>query len=196
RASGEYLHSIAYVKQDWAMGIDEKGRPMRAPGKLPTPEGNKVYPQVTGGTNWNSPSFSPETGLMYVAVREGASVYSTGEAEYRPGTRFQGSFFDNKATEPDWWGAVRALDVLTGEKRWEHKLLLAPMAGVMATAGGLVFTGTEDGYFMALDARTGKDLWHMNLGGRVIAGPMSYSSRGRQHVAIAAGGALFALALP
>ena len=102
-----------------------------------------------------------------------------------------GGFFNDEQVMDDWYGAVRALDPLTGEMKWEHRLFRPPWAGLLSTAGGLIFAGTEDGYFKALDARTGAELWHMNLGGRVIASPMSFGVDGEQRIAIAAGSALF-----
>jgi alcohol dehydrogenase (cytochrome c) len=195
RATGEFLHGKAYVKQTWARGLDDRGRPMRLPNTLPTPEGNHVYPQVAGGTNWMSPAFNPLTGLLYVPVREGGSLYYKGDADYKPGRRFQGGFFNNENVSHDWYGAVRALDPLTGDTKWEHRLLLPPWAGVVSTAGGVVFAGTEDGYFKGLDASSGKELWHANLGGRVIASPISFEVKGRQRIAIAAGSALFVFGL-
>ncbi len=195
RATGEFLHGKAYVKQTWAKGLDDRGRPLRLPGTFPTAEGTHVYPQVAGGTNWMSPAFNPSTGLLYVPVREGGSLYYQGEADYKPGRRFQGGYFNNEKVAGDWYGAVRALDPLTGDTKWEHRLGIPPWAGLMSTAGGLVFAGTEDGYFKALDAQTGRELWHANLGGRVIANPMSFAVNGRQRVAIAAGSALFVFGL-
>lgn len=195
RGTGEFLHGKAYVKQTWAKGLDDRGRPIRLPNTLPTAEGTHVYPQVAGGTNWMSPAYSPQTGLFYVPVREGGSLYFKGEADYKPGRRFQGGFFNNEQVAGDWYGAVRALDPLTGDAKWEHRLGVPPWAGLLSTAGGLVFAGTEDGYFKALDAASGRELWHTNLGGRVIANPMSFAIGSRQHVAIAAGSALFAFGL-
>ena len=148
-----------------------------------------------GATNWMSPSYSPKTGLFYVPVREGSALYFQGEALYRPGARYQGGFFNEDRVMEDWYGAVRALDPVTGEVKWEHRLFRPPWAGVMSTAGGVVFAGTEDGYFKALDAGTGKEVWHINLGGRVIASPMSFAVGGEQRVAIAAGSGLFVFGL-
>ena len=94
RATGEFLHAKAFVKQTWAKEIDAYGRPVRMPDTKPTAKGTRVYPMVSGGTNWMSPSYSQETGLFYVPVREGSSLYFQGEALYRPGARYQGGFFD------------------------------------------------------------------------------------------------------
>ena len=91
---------------------------------------------------------------------------------------------------------MRALDPLTGKLAWEHKMFRPAWAGLVSTAGGLVFAGSEEGYFKALDAKTGKELRYINLGGRIAASPMTYLSKGRQHVVIASGGGLFVLALP
>ncbi|MSV28348.1 MAG: PQQ-dependent dehydrogenase, methanol/ethanol family [Bryobacterales bacterium] len=196
RATGEFLHASPFVKQTWAKEIDGKtGRPARLPGTLPSAQGTRVYPQVAGGTNWMSPAYNPGTGLFYVAVREGSSLYYQGEALYKPGARYQGGFFNNERVMEDWYGAVRALDPATGALRWEHRLFQPPWAGVLSTAGGVVFAGTEDGYFKALDAMSGREVWHLNLGGRVIASPMSFAVKGVQRVAIAAGSSLFVLGL-
>ena len=90
---------------------------------------------------------------------------------------------------------MRALDPQTGEIQWEHKLHTVPHAGVMSTAGNLVFGGSDEGHFFALDADTGKELWRVNTGGMVIAAPITYLSEGKQQVAIAAGSALFTFEL-
>lgn len=195
RATGEFLQATPYVKQTWAKEIDAKGRPIRNPGIDPTPEGVRVYPQVAGGTNWNSPAFNPDTGLFYVAAREGSSMYYTGEAVYREGARYQGSFFRNEDVMEDWHGAVRALDPVSGKLQWEYKLFRAPWAGLLSTAGNLVFAGTEEGYFIALDARTGKEIWKRNLGGQIIAAPMSFGTASGQKIAVAAGTGLFVFQL-
>ena len=196
RVTGEFLHANAFVKQTWAERIDEKGRPIRVPGKEPTKDGNHVYPTVGGGTNWMSPTYSPLTGLFYVTAMEGGSMYYKGPGDYTPGTRFWGGRFVNEHVNDDWYGAVRALNPLTGEKVWEHRTFKPAWAGLLSTAGGVIFAGTDDGYFKALDARTGKQLWYLNVGGGVKASPMTYATKGRQRVAIAAGNGLFVFGLP
>ena len=197
RESGEFLRAEPYVKQTWAERIDENGRPVRAPGKFPTEEGIEVYPSVAGGTNWMSPSYSPDTGLFYVTAREGSSIYYKGPVDYTAGTRFWGGRFDNQDANPGkWWGAVRALDPLTGKKIWEHRLFRPAWAGLLSTGGGLVFAGSDDGHFKALDDKTGNELWRLNLGGSIRANPMAFESKGRQRVAIASGSGLFVFGLP
>ena len=197
RETGEFLRATEYVKQTWALRIDEKGRPVRRPGTTPTAEGVEVYPRVAGGTNWMSPTYSPETNLIYVSCGEGSSIYMKGPGDdHVPGTRYWGSMFINEKTSDEWTGAVRAFDPLTGEKVWEHPLFRPALAGLVSTKGGLVFSGTSDGLFKALDAKSGDELWRINLGAQIIASPITFGSKGRQHVAIASGGGIFVFALP
>jgi alcohol dehydrogenase (cytochrome c) len=91
---------------------------------------------------------------------------------------------------------VRALEAATGKLRWEFKLITPPLAGLLSTAGGLVFGGAEEGNFFALDAENGKLLWELQLGSAIRANPMSFALDGKQQVAISAGNALFVFGLP
>src|SRR5262249_11368145 len=194
RQSGQYLLGKPYVKVTWAKGLDERGRPIRIPDTFPTEEGVAVWPGVTGGQNWYSPSFSPATGLYYVAAQEQGNIFFKAEAIYKPGTSFTGGGGKPIPNDPG-YGAIRAIAPQTGEMKWEYRLVSPPWAGLLSTAGNVVFGGTVEGNFFALDARTGKDLWHFPTGGMIIANPISYLSNGKQHVAIAAGDALIAFAL-
>jgi alcohol dehydrogenase (cytochrome c) len=190
RTTGQFLLGKAYAKQTWASGLDDSGRPMRLPNTFPTIEGVKVWPSVLGANNWYSPSYSPRTGFLYVAARESGSVYYIGDAEYREGERFDGGGFRSVPGEEE-WGAVRAFNPATGEVKWEHRLFTAPWAGVLSTAGNLLFHGTNEGQFYALDATNGKPLWRFQAGGRAISNPMSYLSDGKQYVAMAMGNSLY-----
>jgi alcohol dehydrogenase (cytochrome c) len=98
-------------------------------------------------------------------------------------------------TEDEGYGAIRALDPHTGDLKWEYKMTEFTQAGILTTASDLVFTGGNEGYFFALNARTGALLWKFTVGGAVASGPMTYSVGGRQYVAVAAGNSLFAFAL-
>lgn len=194
RVTGEFLHATAYAKQTWARGIDAKGRPIGLPNAEPTPEGNLVYPSLQGSTNWPSPSFSPQTGLFYVPVREMGSYYYKTEVEYEAGQPFTGGGERRRADEA--WGAVRALDAKTGTKVWDFRLPSPSWSGVLSTAGGLVFSGSNEGNFYALDATTGAPLWQFQVGGMVRSNPTTFLVDGRQHVSVAAGRAVFVFALP
>jgi outer membrane protein assembly factor BamB len=90
---------------------------------------------------------------------------------------------------------VRALDPQTGERKWEFKMSNATDSGILTTATDLLFSGGREGYFYALDARDGKPLWKVSLGGIVAMGPMTYAIDGKQYVAVNAGNSLFVFAL-
>jgi alcohol dehydrogenase (cytochrome c) len=195
RATGKYLYAKAFAKVTWASGIGPDGRPMVLPNTSPTPEGNNVCPGVAGATNWMSPSHSPETGLFYVTAREQCDTFYANPQPYREGRLFFGS--TNHAVPGEQrWGALRAIDPATGDIKWEFKTFRPSTAGTLATAGGLVFSGDRDGYFFAVDAKSGKLLWKSYTGGAIAAGPITYSLDGRQYVAIASGASLFTFGLP
>src|SRR3954447_4726827 len=140
RATGEFLAAREYSKQTWAKGLDDRGRPVVIPGTEPSEEGALVWPNLNGATVWFSPAYSPRTGLFYVATREIGSIYFKREADFKPGTFFAGG---GEAEPPGAAkaGAIRALNAVTGELRWEFPMHTAPWAGVLSTAGGLVFSG-------------------------------------------------------
>lgn len=190
RTSGEFVAGRNYAKQTWSKGLDDSGKPMVLPHTEPSEEGTLVWPNLNGATVWFSPAYSAKTGLFYVATREIGSVYYKREAEYKPGTFFAGG---GEAGIPgdSGAGALRALEATTGRMRWEFRLHSAPWAGVLATAGGLVFSGTDEGNFYALDAATGKPLWDFQTGGSIAANPISFAVDGKQYIAIAASRVLY-----
>ena len=194
RETGEFLLASPYAKQTWAKGFDKRGRPIVLPNTEPTVEGTLVYPSLQGTTNWFSPSYSPRTDLFYVAVREMGAYYFKGEAVYVPGEYFLGGG-EQALTGDEAYGAIRALDAMTGNKKWEFSLHSPPWAGLLSTAGGLVFGGTNEGNVFALHARTGEALWEFQTGGAIRANPISFSIDGMQYVAIAAGNAMFVFGL-
>ena len=193
RKTGEYLLGAPYTKQTWARGLDEKGRPILIPGMEPSAKGTLVYPSLQGATNWASPSYSPATGFLYVPVREMGSIYFKTGVEYRPGTYYTGG--SETRLDEEAWGAVRAIDVKTGKPVWDFALPTPTWAGVMSTAGGLVFSGSNEGNFYALDAASGKALWQFQTGGAIRSGPMSFQANGKQYVAISGGHALYVFGL-
>ena len=194
RETGEFLLAKPFTTQTWAERIDEKGRPVRRPNSDPTREGTLVSPGPEGGTNWYSPSYSPVTKLFYVSAWDFASKFFSGEAPYQPGKHFFGSVPVRLRDDPG-SGAVEAVDPSTGEIRWQYKLYSMPQAGILSTAGNVVFGGNDEGQFFALDAATGKELWRTGTGGLIAAAPISYLSKGKQLVSIAAGSAIFTFAL-
>ena len=201
RATGAFLKGKPYVKVNWMDGFDAQGRPNRV--KFPTAEGTLIHPHVHGASNWAPPAYSPGTGLFYVAHWENSGSVAV-EGQFpraaRPNVRETSMgqtnlvpFFNN---ENEAHGVVRAYDPATLDPKWEFRMSDITWGGVLSTATNLVFSGGRDGYFLALDARTGALLWKASLGGQINAGPMSYAVNGKQYVAIAAGNALFAYGLP
>ena len=153
-----------------------------------------MWPSLQGATNWFSPAFDAGRQLLFVPVREMGSRYFKTKATYEPGKPFMGGGEVVEAPG-EAYGAVRALDALTGDRRWEHRLHSPLWAGVMATAGGLVFGSTNEGNMYALDAATGQPLWDFQTGGSCMANPISFLIDGRQHVATACGKSVFVFGL-
>ncbi|PYU22209.1 MAG: hypothetical protein DMG30_15365 [Acidobacteria bacterium] len=209
RTTGKFLTGRPFVKVNWASGLDANGRPI----PTPQPPGASTFPGIQGGTNWYSPSYSPRTGLFYLSTWENYSTVFTGvDVDYREGLRYTGGAntspiagADNPAgarqgpvntyTEALGRGAVIALDPHTGKKKWSFEMHDVNVGGILTTASDLLFAGGREGYFQALDARTGALLWKVNLGGEIIAGPISYQLDGKQCVSIASGNSLFVFAL-
>jgi alcohol dehydrogenase (cytochrome c) len=203
RTTGEFLRGAPFVKQNWATGLDRKGRPLPAA----LPDGAPVFPGVQGGTNWYSPSYSPRTGLFYVSAWDNySSVFTRQSASHVPGQRFVGGRARsgtpplrrgplNTWTEEAGHGSVIAIQPATGERKWRYDMHDVTDAGILTTASDLLFSGGREGYFFALDARSGALLWKTSVGGQVSAAPISYRVGSKQYVSIAAGNALFAYAL-
>jgi alcohol dehydrogenase (cytochrome c) len=209
RVSGQFLLAKAFVKQNWNVGFDN-GRPVKAPHAKPTPEGTLIEPGTQGGTNWYSPSFSPRTGLFYVSAWDNYSAISryaevppwqpgrkyTGRAPAAAGRGGRGRAGVQFRTEAEGYGAVRAIDPKTGEKKWDFKMVDYTESGVLTTASDVLFSGGREGNFFALDARNGELLWKVNLGGTVSSGPMTFAVDGQQYVAVCADSALYVFGLP
>ena len=196
RASGKLLSATPYGRVTWSNSKDASGVPIERKEASPTLAGVPVCPGALGATNWMSPTYDPQTKLFYVSAREQCDIFSTAPQPYEAGHAFYGSaYFPNDDAQP-FWGALRAIDPATSQIKWELKHLSPSWSGVLSTAGGLVFTGDAEGNFMALDAATGKILWHFQCGASVYASPMTYAMDGKQYVAIAAGSTLFAFGLP
>lgn len=195
RTDGKFLFAKPFVRVTWAKEIGPDGRPVLTADAIPTPKGRSACPGISGATNFMSPSYDPQTELFYVAAREQCDIVSSQREQFVPGRFYFGSGNEPVPGEKD-WGALRAIDPRTGEIRWEFKYFSAPWGGALSTAGGLVFAGDTDGNLIALDATTGKDLWHFQTGSPIFASPMTYALEGRQYIVIPAGTALFAFALP
>jgi alcohol dehydrogenase (cytochrome c) len=190
RTDGQHLLTAPFVETTWASGIDAAGHPIPKPGSTPAPDGALVAPASDGATNWMSPSFDPQTGLFYVSARRIFSIFyltSTGKPEGWAGR-------DRNLYAAS---AVRAIDYQTGRIVWSHELGQGEgVAGIMTTAGHLLFTADNSANFLALDPATGKTLWHVQLGAQMESSPMTFELHGRQYVVVSSGDNLFAFTLP
>ena len=190
RVTGELLVGKPFTDTTWAREIGSDGRP------IVLNDGSKgCLPDPWGGTNFMPPSFNPDLGILFVTAREVCATFVPQEPEIIPGrTSFGGVVWIDR---DQGYGALRAIDVRTGERQWEFRYPSATMAGVMTTASGLVFAGDHEGNFMAFDASTGRNLWHYQTGSRIWgAAAMTHVLDGRQHVLIPSGTTLVAFALP
>ncbi|MEM6487077.1 MAG: PQQ-dependent methanol/ethanol family dehydrogenase [Pseudomonadota bacterium] len=191
------LNAFPFVDEiTWATHIDlETGRPVEVEGQRPPlpAEGEdrgatiQVTPPFLGGKNWNPMSYSPDTGLFYVPANNWTEDYWTTEVHYKAGAAYLGQGFRIKRLYDDHIGTLRAFDPQTGEKIWEHNEEFPLWAGTMTTAGGLVFTGTSDGFFKAFDAATGEELFAFQTGSGIVSSPITWEMDGKQFVGIASG---------
>jgi len=145
-----------------------------------------------------SPAYNPDTGFFYVVAQEGCGINTKAADKFRPGGNpFMATGYVESPQEP-WEIHVRALELTTGKLRWDYKQIGSRRygAGLISTAGGMLFAGDDQGTLTALDAATGKALWHFNTGQRISASPMAYMFKGRQYIAIAAGSNVVSFAAP
>jgi alcohol dehydrogenase (cytochrome c) len=198
RATGRFLAGRAYTRINWASGLDERGRPIQTP----QPPGRPTSPSMFGATNWYSPSYSPRTGLFYVSVWENTANIFDAETD-RASPPIPGMTNPSSPRRPhvNTWtdelgtGAVIALEPRTGDQKWKFPTYDVNTSGILTTASDLLFVGGREGYFHALDARTGALLWKITVGWHTTAAPITYQVAGRQYVAIAAGRSLFVFGL-
>ena len=185
RTSGKNILSKPFVRTNWSSGVDGKGQPIPAPEKHPQLNGALVSPNQGGATNWQPPSFSPKTGLFYTDATKAYSVYYIYDPSDNPlgwGGTDRGGYSTS---------SVRAIDYKTGEIRWSHEWGGTIRAGLLSTAGNLVFAGDSGGNLVALNATTGDALWHANLGNLLGNGPISYELDQEQYLIVGAGDTLF-----
>ncbi len=179
----------------WASGFDlATGRPIEQGNRPPAPKdgvdkGDTVFvsPPFLGGTNWQPMSYSPQTGLFYIPGNHWAMDYWSEHLTYKAGSAYLGQGFRIKRLFDDHVGILRAIDPLTGTIAWEHKEQFPLWAGTLTTAGGLLFTGTSDGFVKAFDAKNGHELWKFQTGSGVVSVPVTWEMDGEQYVGIQSG---------
>ncbi|WP_116598450.1 PQQ-dependent methanol/ethanol family dehydrogenase [Primorskyibacter marinus] len=198
RADGGFISAAPFVKDiTWASGIDDTGRPIfnednrpgdpsaAADGK----KGEVVFsaPGFLGGKNWMPMAFSQRTGNFYVPSNEWGMDIWNEPITYKKGAAYLGSGFTIKPMYEDHIGSLKAIDPDTGEWKWEYKNEAPLWSGVMTTAGGLVFFGTPEGKFLALDDETGEELWSFQTGSGIVGQPVTWEQDGEQFVSVMSG---------
>jgi glucose dehydrogenase len=191
RENGEIVSAKPYGNVNSVLRIDLKtGRPVMNPDKL-TKLGTVVRdicPTASGLKDWNPSAFSPQTGLMYIPHENLCMDWKDTQVSYIAGTPFVGAEVVSKAGPGGNRGEFTAWDPVAGKAAWTIKEDLPLWSGAMATAGGLVFYGTMDGWFKAVDAKTGELKWQFRTGSGIIGQPVAYRGPdGHEYVAILSG---------
>ncbi|WP_343232701.1 methanol/ethanol family PQQ-dependent dehydrogenase [Vibrio sp. vnigr-6D03] len=196
REDGDFIRAFPFVDNiTWATHIDNTGRPAEVEGQRPPKPAQgerqgkaiEVSPPFLGGKNWNPMAYSQDTGWFYVPGNHWKEDYWTEHVTYKKGAAYLGQGFRIKRMYEDHVGILRAMDPITGGIKWEHKEPLPLWAGVLATKGNLIFTGTGDGYLKAFNAKTGQELWKFQTGSGIISCPVTWTLNGKQYIGVASG---------
>ncbi|MBU3078969.1 PQQ-binding-like beta-propeller repeat protein [Sphingomonas quercus] len=197
RTNGQFITATPFVRTNWFTGFDKNGRPDVVPSTKATYTGNVVFP-ATGGTNFQAPSYDRRKGVFYLQY-----VDSQGFAISAPvPPKEKGKLYLARGTGapppgPEPRMGVKALDAKTGRTLWNYPMARVSLsAGVLGTAGNVLFVAAAEGQLIALDQKSGKPLWHAKLPGTVSMSPISYAVNGKQHVAIIAANTVYNFALP
>ncbi|PEQ11137.1 PQQ-dependent dehydrogenase, methanol/ethanol family [Novosphingobium sp. PC22D] len=188
RETGKVISAGGTTLINWADGIDlETGRPKERENIRYETGLTKIWPGTVGGHNWQAMSYSPKTGLVYIPIQQiGARFSRKGGSENA--FNVMGLMLEPITEKPgDGHGYLVAWDPVAQKEAWRVKHAHLWNGGTLATAGGLVFQGTADGWFKAYDAATGKEVWKFNAGLGIISAPMSYRVGGRQYVSVLVG---------
>jgi alcohol dehydrogenase (cytochrome c) len=155
---------------------------------LPTPGvGTRMLPGANGGVEWSPMAVDPTLNLAYAINLHQPMHYMVKSAAYPDGKLWLGGAF-TVIPEEEQWGNVTAVDYNTGKIRWQVKTAQPMIGGILATAGGLVFTGESNGFFKAYDSSSGAELWRFQAGAGVNAPPSGYTVEGREYIVVGAGG--------
>jgi alcohol dehydrogenase (cytochrome c) len=181
---------MPFIETNWAKGIDKRGEPIPDTAKEPKPDGVLVSPGSDGATNWMAPSFDPVNRLFFVSAR-----------------RLWSLFYMTADGKPEGWAGrdrnlwassvLLGINYATGKVEWRHEIGDGEgVAGILTTAGNVLFTADNSNNLIALEPKTGKTLWHVNLNARMESSPMTYSLYGRQYLLTAVGNVIYAWSLP
>ena len=196
RENGEFIRATSYMEQlNWAESMESDGRPVINIEAMPSEEPTmRVCPGALGGMNGSvAGSLNPELGFAFIPVIESCQLMQKGISMHVEGNLFTGGLpisvdgvEDSQGNVPA-YGHISAVDYHTGEVAWRYYDPQPMMAGTLSTAGGLVFTGSQTGHALGLDASTGEVLWKKRLGGGVRSQPIAYELNGEAYVAVASG---------
>lgn len=191
RITGQVLAADPFVYINSSKGVDlTTGRLIPNPEKR-TQTGKTIYdicPTASGAKDWEPSAYSPRTGLIYIPHANLCMDEQGVMVSYIPGTPYMGVNIRQKQGRGAYRGALTAWDVAARKIRWEAHEDLPVWSGALVTAGDVVFYGTLDGWFKALDARSGKLLWHYKVESGIIGQPVAYKAPdGHEYVSILAG---------
>jgi alcohol dehydrogenase (cytochrome c) len=196
RVTGEKLVTTKYGSStNWVKSIAPNGSLRRDPAKDATVPGSLVSPTASGTINWEPPAYSQDTGLFYVAERNGFTLFYLKDTDPRGSMGLGGIERVGVGATGSY---LTAIDPKTGKVAWRREYPRAGEGGggggLLATAGKLVFGGDAGGNIVAYDAENGKPLWHSHIGG-VTNAPQTYMLDGRQHLLVATGDTLYSFVL-
>jgi len=196
RKTGELIAANKFVdKVNWADSIDLKtGRPVATEVFTKAVAGEEVeyWPGALGGKNWSPTSYDARTQTTFINTMNGGMKYKAVEPQYRPGVFYFGAEF--AFTWGEKRGSLRAIDPMTGKVKWDNPVDIPRLAGILSTAGDLVFTGATTGEFEAFNSETGEKVWEYQTGSGVVGQPVTWEKDGKQYVTVASGGgAVYAL---
>jgi alcohol dehydrogenase (cytochrome c) len=183
RTNGRFVRATRFARADWADIDETTGRVTVR--RVPSDSGTRICPGPAGAKVWNHAAYAPEARLLFVPVIELCAKFVRSTTEFREGLPYLGSTFMN-TDEPE-SGNVKAFDVRTGREVWSYRAQAPVVSSLLATAGGLVFSGEPSGHVNAHDARTGRVLWRFQTGSGIHSNPITYSVNGTQYVAVPSG---------
>jgi glucose dehydrogenase len=191
RATGEVLAADTFGIVNSTLGVNlQTGRPVPNPEKAPKTGQvvRHICPASPGTKDWQPSAYSPRTGLVYIPHQNLCMDVEAVEANYIAGTPYVGMNVKMYAGPGGHRGEFSAWDPIARRKRWSIKEHFPVWSGALATAGDVAFYGTMEGWFKAVDARTGKPLWQFKTGSGIIGQPISYRGPdGKQYIAVLSG---------
>ncbi len=200
RTNGKLINAFPFVENmTWAKGVEpETGRPLFVADNRPADpakidggvlKGPSVWviPNFLGGKNWNPMAYDPNSGWFYVPANEWGMDIWNEPTSYKKGAAYLGAGFVIRPVFDTHIGALKAIDPKTGEVKWEYHNPAPLWGGVLVTKGGLVFTGTPEGYLKAFDATTGEELWKFQTGSGIVSSPITWEMDGEQYIGVTSG---------